>query len=142
MKSPFDVAKDLMYKKTSWNEDISTAWNTFMVNRVLSMNQANIDFIDMVQRYYHIPEQNIHELYRSLLPKDARFYPYTKATGTLSKDIKLIAEHYCLSKRDARVYLHILSSNELESLRQQDSTDTIIKRHDNRKIKRAPQQPG
>jgi len=138
MKSPFDVAKDLTSKKTPWNENISGAWSTFMVNRVLSMNPDNIDFIDLVQRYYHIPEQNIHELYRTLLPKDARFYPYTKSTGTLSKDIKLITEHYCLSKRDARVYIDILSSNQLEELRKLDPSDTIIKRHDSRKTKRTP----
>lgn len=117
MKSPFDVAKDLSSKKTPWNEDIAKAWNTYMVNRVLSMNEDNIDFIDMVQRYFNIPAQNTHELYRTLLPTNARFYPYLKAEGTLSKDIKLICLHHGLSKRDARDYLNIISSTELENLR-------------------------
>lgn len=120
MKSHFDIAKDIVSKKTSWNEDISKAWNTFMVNRVLSMNEDNIEFIDMVQRYFNIPEKNVHEFYRTSLPTSTRFYPYLKAEGTVVKDIKLLCLHFQMSKRDARDYLSMMTEEELASLRKKE----------------------
>lgn len=138
MKGPFDIAKDLTSKKTPWNEEIEKSWNTYMVNRTLSMNENNIDFIDMVQRYFNIPIQNVHELYRTLLPVDSRFYPYLKTEGTLSKDIKLVCLHYDLSKQDARDYLNIISKEELDDLRQKDDPEqfTTKKIKSNRNVKR------
>src|ERR1700749_2909007 len=117
MKTPFDVAKDICSKKTPWNEDIDKAWNTFMINRVLSMNRNYIELIDTIQRFYNIPNENIHQMYLEFIPNDPTYHKYIKPEDSSTKDLNLLKLHFGLSKRDARDYLKMMNEQEIETLR-------------------------
>lgn len=119
MKSPFDVAKEIVGKKRSWDEHIEKAWNTYMINRVLSMDPNNIEIVDHIQRYFNIPVPNVYITYCQFLYQD-RYHPYVKSQSSISKDLKLIEGHFKLGKREARDYLSIISDETLRCLRDED----------------------
>jgi hypothetical protein len=120
MKSPFDVAKEINGKKRPWDEDIELAWNTYMINRTLSMDRESIEVIDHVQKYFNIPAKNVYNIYLEFIYHD-RYYPYMKSKTSTSKDLKLIEEHFQIGNREARDYLSIISDDVLKDIRAKNS---------------------
>ena len=130
MKNPFDLARDLATKKSKWSDEISGAWNTYMVNRALSMNEDYVEIVDFVQRYYNIPEESIHEIFRTLLPKNYTYPKYIKAEGNFSKDLKVVQEYFEVSKKEARDILKVLTPEKLKEIKEtslEDFTTSKIK---------------
>ena len=125
MKSPFDVAREITTKQSNWDENIEKAWNTYMVNRALSMNIDFIEIIDYIQRYYNIPKEVIYKLYCDLIPKNYTYPKYIKSERTTTKDLKAIEVYYQIGKREARDYLNILSEEKLQEIRR-NSPDELF----------------
>lgn len=130
MKTPFDVAKEIISSKKPWNEEIQSAWNTFMVNRILSMNPDNIEFINEIQFYFKIPEKNLYDFYCEFLPQ-SRFHPYVKSESGLTKKIAEYQKAFDCSKSLARDYLSILRTEVISGIinesSEKDFTITKIK---------------
>lgn len=115
-KSIFDHAKSLCTDKTPWSslsEEDQKSWNTFMENKILSMNPDNLEVVDLIQMHSNMPPHAVHAFYCSILPKGYRFIPLLKKGGNLEQ-IKAIAAYYNISRREAREYLRWLPSKLIE----------------------------
>lgn len=112
------VIKD---KKPNYWPSISDAdkktWNTFMMNRYLSMNPEWIVIVDLFQKYNHTLDNELcYIVYANYIPKGKQFLRYIKKDkNTTNKElIKYVSEYYECSLKEAEDYLEILSKNELE----------------------------
>jgi hypothetical protein len=112
IKSPFDVVKEITGGKRPWDDEIQSAWNTFMVNRVLSMNPNNIEFVNDLQIFFNIPPKNIYGIYCDIIPRSG-FHAYIKKSGNTAKNIEFYKAHYGLNSDEAKDYSYVFGSENI-----------------------------
>ena len=139
-KSIFNILGDLTFKKESpstYNEGDWKAYNTYMVNRWLSMNSDVTEIINFVQKYYSLDKKIHYKMLSDILPKQKLFTKYVKGKKVdkyNSELVILIAKHYEISRKEAkmRIDMHKHFSNGIETLsdilRSYGKTDKEIKR--------------
>jgi len=112
----FDHLAGITYKKTPW-ESLSEAdrksFSPYLINRWLSMNEDLIEYVDAFQQYTIGPlsVREVYKLYWDLLPKQRFRFKYIKGKKVAKYNndlVKLLAEHFQLSKTEATQYLEIL----------------------------------
>ncbi len=90
-KTIFEFISDVFEKKTPWNslsETDKKSYNSYMMNRWISMNPDYIDFINMIQPYTIgvLAPRESYKLLQGILPQSKLFVKYIKAESTNSKD--------------------------------------------------------
>ena len=129
------------YKKPwdSFSEADQKTFNTFIINRFLSMRSSWTDMVNELQRYtMGIPLKNgdVYKLYCDVFPKESRpaFMRYIKGKKEKKYDeflLNIITEYYHISKLEATDYLDILylskeGKSELKDILQKYGTDPQI----------------
>lgn len=120
-KSIFDHAKSISTTKPSWeslSEEDQKSWNTYMVNRILSMNPDLIELVDYIQLNSNLPPEIVYKTYCALLPKGYAYKPFVKAQ-IKSANIKAVADYFQVSKREAREYAKLLDADALIDILQE-----------------------
>jgi hypothetical protein len=120
----FDHLAGITYKKTPW-ESLSEAdrksFSPYLINRWLSMNEDLIEYVDAFQQYTIGPlsVREVYKLYLDLLPKQRFRFKYIKGKKVAKYNndlVKLLAEHFELSKAEATQYVEILCEQAPEVL--------------------------
>ena len=129
------------YKKPwdSFAEAEQKTFNTFIINRFLSMRSSWTDMVNELQLYtMGIPLKNgdVYKLYCDVFPKESRpaFMRYIKGKKEKKYDeflLNIITEYYHISKMEATDYLDILylskeGKDELKDILQKYGTDPKI----------------
>ena len=129
------------YKKPwdSFTEAEQKTFNTFIINRFLSMRSSWTDMVNELQLYtMGIPLKNgdVYRLYCDVFPKESRpaFMRYIKGKKEKKYDeflLNIITEYYHISKSEATDYLDILylskeGKSELKDILQKYGTDPQI----------------
>lgn len=129
------------YKKPwdSFTEAEQKTFNTFIINRFLSMRSSWTDMVNELQLYtMGIPLKNgdVYKLYCDVFPKESRpaFMRYIKGKKEKKYDeflLNIITEYYHISKLEATDYLDILylskeGKSELKDILQKYGTDPQI----------------
>ena len=129
------------YKKPwdSFSEAEQKTFNTFIINRFLSMRSSWTDMVNELQLYtMGIPMKNgdVYKLYCDVFPKESRpaFMRYIKGKKEKKYDeflLNIITEYYHISKLEATDYLDILylskeGKSELKDILQKYGTDPQI----------------
>lgn len=119
--SPFEAIDNLTVHKTYWKdlgENDKKSVSIFMINRILSMNQDYIEFVDMVQRWYNMPIKTYYDLWAHMLPSNKFYYKYIKKTeDKYNKDlVEAIKTYYEVSASEAKTYIDRLSKESLENI--------------------------
>ena len=129
------------YKKPwdSFSEADQKTFNTFIINRFLSMRSSWTDMVNELQLYtMGIPMKNgdVYKLYCDVFPKESRpaFMRYIKGKKEKKYDeflLNIITEYYHISKLEATDYLDILylskeGKDELKDILQKYGTDPQI----------------
>tara|TARA_B100000131_G_scaffold292175_1_gene306378 strand:- start:1339 stop:1788 length:450 start_codon:yes stop_codon:yes gene_type:complete len=129
------------YKKPwdSFTEAEQKTFNTFIINRFLSMRSSWTDMVNELQLYtMGIPLKNgdVYKLYCDVFPKENRpaFMRYIKGKKEKKYDeflLNIITEYYHISKSEATDYLDILylskeGKSELKDILQKYGTDPQI----------------
>ena len=129
------------YKKPwdSFSEADQKTFNTFIINRFLSMRSSWTDMVNELQLYtMGIPMKNgdVYKLYCDVFPKESRpaFMRYIKGKKEKKYDeflLNIITEYYHISKMEATDYLDILylskeGKDELKDILQKYGTDPKI----------------
>ena len=111
------VIKD---KKPNYWKSLSEAdkktWNTFMMNRYLSMSPEFIGIVDLLQKYNHtLSDEMAYNLYAFYIPKSNKFLRYIKKDKSDNNKelIGYISEYYECSLKEAKDYLDILTKEQL-----------------------------
>jgi len=98
-------------------EDWKT-FNTFMVNKYISMNPEYIEIANYIQKYSNSPKQQIYTMYKNLIPKKK---VYLKWIGGKKKSqnielVEKLSQYFLVSKRETEDYLDILHKSDVKSI--------------------------
>ena len=118
----FDWVKCIIDTKPKWESFTSEqhkVFNSFMINRFLSMNVDYIEIINYVQGIPNLTNEKIYKIYSDLIPQSKRtYYPFIKAKSEKGNEelYKLISQYFICSLDEAKEYLELLDKNELENI--------------------------
>ena len=115
----FDWINEITYHKRPWiafTDEDKTEFNTYMINRFISMNSNYIDIVNLIQRYPDCLKRKVYQFYCELLPKQKAFFKYIKASAKDNPEtIKAIAEYYQCSTREAKEYINIADIDNIKN---------------------------
>lgn len=98
-------------------EDIKS-FNTYMLNRFISMNKNYLPVVDMIQQY-NLSPRDLYLFYVNILPRKKVFAKYIKSSVTEKypeKVIEILCKHYQASIEDARDCYDLLTKEQLKEI--------------------------
>ena len=112
----FDWINQINYEKKSWDsfsEAEQKTFNTFIINRFLSMRVGWVDMVNELQIYtmgIPLKQGDVYKLYCDIFPKSNTFLRYVK--GKKEKKYadwvtELVGSHFEVSKSEATDYLQL-----------------------------------
>ena len=122
MSTPFDHTKAIYEKQSvdyfdSLSDAEKKAFNVYMVNRIISMSETFIPFVNELQQYWSVlSSREVFLFYSKLIPKGKYYHKYIKNSKMNAFDKELIstvANHFGISEAQAEEYTDILYQNEL-----------------------------
>lgn len=127
MANPFDYTASIMQTKVnlmrdSENDVMAEAdYNPWLANLALSQYEDCILLANVTNQYYNLPKRAQYELLLAMVrPKKRTFRKWAKPSN--SDDLDLICDVYQCNKSVAHEYLQLLSSEQLDVLRQSRMT--------------------
>ena len=128
----FDFLNQITYYKQPWDtftDDDKAEFNTYMINRFISMNPDYVDVVNTIQKYPNCPTRLVYKFYCDLLPKKKSFFKYIKASSKNDLEtIKAIAEYYQCSTREAKDYTNIIDAQVVKNTLNLGTPSTKTKR--------------
>ena len=126
----------LVHKKPwdSFSESDQKTFNSFIINRWLSMDMDFIDIVNLFQRFSIglLQPREVYKWYCDVLPRGKRFNKYIKGKKDKKYDKELIdvlKKHFECSKVEVKEYLQLISKVELRDILEMYGLDkTKIKR--------------
>jgi len=102
----FDWLNEISYKKSPWSsfsKDDQDNFNSYMINRFISMKPDYIDLVNLIQKYT-IPKSTLYSYYCNTIPKKRTFFRYIKPKkSNINKDLlNILSKHLQLSKREIK----------------------------------------
>ena len=126
----------LVHKKPwdSFSESDQKTFNSFIINRWLSMDKDFIEVVNYFQKYSigTLEPREVYKWYCDMLPKGKRFNKYIKGKKDKKYNTELIdimVMHFECSKSQVKDYLDLIAKNELmEILEKYGMNEKTIKR--------------
>ena len=121
----FDWLNQILLHKKRWedfDESEQKTFNTFMINRFLSMSSDFVDAVNICQEHtYQMKDKDVYNLYKSLFPKQKKFLRYIKGKKDKypKKLLKFLAEHYQVSQREIIDYIPMIDKEYIIQLGKQ-----------------------
>jgi hypothetical protein len=120
----------LVHKKSwdSFNESDQKSFNTFIINRWLSMDKDFIEVINMFQKYAigTLESREVYKWYCEVLPKGKRFNKYIKGKKSKKYDDELkniLCNHFECSKLQVVDYIELIPKEELKEILEKYGTE-------------------
>lgn len=112
----FDWLKEVNHNKRDWNafsESDQKAFQPYMINRFLSMNEALVEIVNYFQKYSIslLKPKVVYKFYASLIPKNKRFHRYIKSKTKSQYDgwlVDLFNKHFQQSSKQTEEYLGLM----------------------------------
>ena len=132
-----DWINQVLVHKKDWNdftEDEQKSFNTFIINRWLSMDKEFIEIVNYFQKYSigTLEPREVYKWYCDMLPKGKRFNKYIKGKKDKKYNTELLnimVMHFECSKSQVKDYLDLIAKNELiEILEKYGMNEKTIKR--------------
>lgn len=117
MPNFFDHVKNVTIVKGEFLGD--DGWNTYMINRYLSMNADYCEAVNIVQKNTRLlTAEQVFNVYKALLPKKNIFLKYIKSTKEKINPDLLIAlrTYFECSEREVRDNLEFLEKQDIVSI--------------------------
>jgi hypothetical protein len=119
--SPFDVLKAINETKENLFEDessdIDRNYNSFIINRGLSLFPDTVFYANEMNRYPDIPKKWQFDYYMNVVSKKKRFSKWAKKE-VISEELELVQTYYGYSKEKALSALTILTLDQLAFIKQ------------------------
>jgi hypothetical protein len=98
-------------------EDWKT-FNTFMINKYISMNPEYIEIANYIQKYSNSPKQQIYTMYKNLIPKKKVYLKWIggKKKSQNTELVEKLSQYFLVSKRETEDYLDILHKSDVKSI--------------------------
>lgn len=121
MASIFDTIKRIQTTKDEWNlipEEERKAFNNWMCNKVLSMNENYIEVVNIIQKNtWMMKGEHLYALYKDLIPTGYKYSKYIKAQNKKEykiEEVEAVSSYFEVSNREAKEYINLLPKEELE----------------------------
>ena len=137
-----DWINQVLVHKKPWDSFIESdqkTFNSFIINRWLSMDNEFIEIVNYFQKYAigTLEPREVYKWYCDMLPKGKRFNKYIKGKRDKKYDkelINMLTNHFECSKLEAKENLSLISKEEVEELLKKYGTDpkkikTLCKRN-------------
>ena len=121
----FDWLNQILLHKKNWEEFSEVeqkTFNTFMINRFLSMSEDFVDAVNICQEHtFQMEDKDVYNLYKKLIPKQKKFLRYIKGKkdNYSKKLLKFLAKHYQVSQREIIDYMPMIDNEHIEILGKQ-----------------------
>ena len=120
----FNWINQINYEKKSWDsfsEAEQKTFNTFIINRWLSMDEELIQIVNYFQKYSIglLEPKDTYMWYRDIIPKKKRFNKYVKGKKAMKYDSELITticKYYETSKNECIEYIEMMDKKQLTSI--------------------------
>ena len=118
----FDWLNQILLHKKRWedfDESEQKTFNTFMINRFLSMSSDFVDAVNICQVHtYQMKNKDVYNLYKHLFPKQKKFLRYIKCKKDKfpKKLLSFLSNHFEVSQREVAEYLEILNKGQIEEI--------------------------
>ncbi len=117
----FSLLKDLTQNKKPYkelNEEELKIYNSFMINRFLSMNQDFVELVNYIQWIPYEKKESYYKIYLDLLPKKSLWLNYIKSkTKNPNKDlVEILSNYFECSSREAKEYMKFISKDEIKEI--------------------------
>ena len=112
---------EIVYFKTPV-EDISEEswdnWNSYTVNRSISMNQNFIELVNFVQTVPYDQKKQIYSIYKEMIPKRKMFFKWTKSTTKKKPTtlVEYVAKYFECGLGEAEEYIDILREHGVQRI--------------------------
>ena len=113
----------LIYKKPwdYFSDSDKKTFNTFIINRWLSMDKEFIEFVNYFQEYSigTLESREVYRWYCDVLPRGKRFNKYIKGKKSkkYDKDLtQILVNHFECSKLQAHEYIELINKEELKEI--------------------------
>lgn len=92
----------------SWDK-----WNSYMINRYVSMDIRYIELVNYVQTTPYDNKKQLYNIYKEMIPKQKTFFKYLKVTKRKKnlQAIDYVAKHFECSLGEAEEYMDLLREN-------------------------------
>jgi len=120
----FEILKDINYTKSGklhLHEGFKKAYNSFMVNKYLSMDCETVVYANMMNKKHVILDKVQYLFLSSMIEKKNRFLKYIKKDVVDKKDVELIKyiqDLYQLNQRESIKVFNIIDENEKSDIRE------------------------
>tara|TARA_Y100001963_G_scaffold134891_1_gene195932 strand:- start:165 stop:581 length:417 start_codon:yes stop_codon:yes gene_type:complete len=118
----FDWLNEITLHKKSWDsfsEEDHKSFNTFIINRFLSMNKDWIEIVNMLQQYtIGMESKDVYNLYVNMIPKGKRFLRYIKGKKDKKYNkelINILCNYFECSKLEVIQYMDLLSKEQIKN---------------------------
>ena len=119
-----DWINQVLVHKNEWDsfsESDQKTFNTFIINRWLSMDEEFVEIVNYFQKYAIglLESREVYKWYCDVLPKGKRFNKYIKGKKLKKYDdwlIKLLCNYYECSKLQVIEYFDLINKEELKQI--------------------------
>lgn len=123
----FDWLNEISYNKRPWssfNNEDRESFNSYMINRFISMKGDYIDFVNTIQKY-PISKEALYNFYCKIVPKKKTFFRYIKPKkNTLNPNlITILAKYFELSEREIKDNYYLIGKDLSKNLLQNIGID-------------------
>lgn len=118
----FDWVKNIIKDKKPWSSftsDEHKIFNSFMVNKILSMNVKYLDIVNYVQKLNIKDNKKLYELYCFIIPQSKNTYsPYVKSkTKKYKAEIPhYVSQYFECSLKEADEYIRLTDQKWIEGI--------------------------
>ena len=121
----FNWIDQILVKKSDWNsfsESDQKTFNTFIINRWLSMDKDFIEIINYFQKYAigTLESREVYKWYCDMLPKGKRFNKYIKGKKSKKYDkelINILVNYFECSKLHIEEYMSLLDKSDIKEIK-------------------------
>ena len=125
-KGLFDHLSGITHLKTPW-ESLSVmdkkSFETYMVNRFLSMGADNVEIVNIINQYTNgqLTPREVYKFYLDILPKKKSFNKYIKGKKAEKYNqelVELLSKHFLISEKEAMEYLDMSQNISLTPIKE------------------------
>lgn len=118
--SPFDFLKSIqgtIGPVDFSSEEIMSAYQPFMMNRIVSMNPSYIVLANEINMFSDVPKDQHFKYYASFIPKKSSYFAYIKKAADNEDAVKSnVGKYYECGTRDIGVAMKILTNEQKDKI--------------------------
>lgn len=114
----FDILNSISFTKEdlSEKEGFEKEYNSFMVNRFLSMTPDTAYYAELMNRHGQINKKNQYRILLNLIPRKKRFFKYEKGESSDEMN-KILMMYFNVNQNVANQYANLLNENEKKQIK-------------------------